>query len=71
MNLKKKKFTENGTKQDVMVPWNKFTTFMGDRYYHMFKSGELESLCKTFDDLVVVESAFEKGNCNIVLQKMK
>lgn len=75
VNQKKRQFTNHGEKQDVMVPWNKFTTFMGDRYYHMFKKGELELLCNTLNALNtsnmlnIISSVYEKGNWNIILQK--
>lgn len=87
-NKKKNIFTENGTKQDVMVPWitvNGKHENMEDRcytseqaklisqtplrYYHMFKEDELVQLCSKVEGITIIDSKYEHGNWNIIIQK--
>ena len=56
------------TKQDNMVPWkDKRGNLMGQRYYHVFKKYELESLVdKTF---TISKGFYELGNWGLILEK--
>ena len=54
--------------QDNMVTWkNKKGTIMGERYYYVFKQGELEKLIN--NDIKIIESFYECGNWGIILEK--
>lgn len=39
------------------------------RYYHVFREGELEQLCKSLDGVTVQESYHDQGNWCVVLEK--
>ncbi|KAH9488168.1 Alkylated DNA repair protein alkB 8 [Bulinus truncatus] len=69
-------------KQDMLVPWQLKTKSKGQlgndadkerntfhRYYHVFKQGELESLCQKVPDCFVNESYYDQGNWCVVLEK--
>ena len=63
-------------KSDVMVKWQLQKKFsdkgeeeLYQRYYHMFHEGELEWLLRTFDDIRVVRSWYERENWFVVIEK--
>ena len=58
------------SEQDVMVPWksNTKSTVVFERYYHMFKQGELEELIKSSGLKVeIVKSGYDADNWYIIL----
>ena len=62
----KRKFTT----QDEMVPWKrKYDNQIFYRYYHLFKSGEIEKIIP--DNVEIVKSFFEKSNWCIIIKKLK
>jgi ubiquinone/menaquinone biosynthesis C-methylase UbiE len=70
VNTKKQQITDNGKTQDVMVPWITSGKNIGNRYYHMFKQDELELLCKKLKTIKLIDSKYEKGNYNLVCEKL-
>lgn len=52
------------TEQDTFVPWNNDK----ERYYHVFKKGELESLVDKCSKVKIIESFFECGNWGVILE---
>ena len=64
---KKKKYES----QDVLIPWIK-TNGKGteQRYYHLFKEGELGELCQSIEGTEIVSSNYEKGNYICVIKKI-
>nr|XP_039250139.1 alkylated DNA repair protein alkB homolog 8-like [Styela clava] len=40
------------------------------RYYHVFKQGELEELCESFDNVEVITSYYDEGNWCVILKKL-
>ena len=72
-----KKFQQRDT-QDVMVPWKLNHVYSSkykedtcyERYYHLFKNGELESLIsKTTNKINIIERGYQKDNYYVVLKK--
>ena len=60
----KKKFSE----QDVLIPWrNKQRVIMSERYYHLFRKNELESLVD--DQTIILHSFYEMSNWGMILSK--
>ena len=70
--------------QDLLVPWhlrnNNKVKGQGQgsevkpepvfhRYYHVFKKGELETLCRAAGNVDIIESYYDKGNWCVILQK--
>uniref|UniRef100_A0A2C9LU72 Methyltransferase type 11 domain-containing protein n=1 Tax=Biomphalaria glabrata TaxID=6526 RepID=A0A2C9LU72_BIOGL len=66
--------------QDMLVPWQlktKANSVPGTnesanvfhRYYHVFKEGELESLCQQVPQCSVNRSYYDQGNWCVVLEK--
>ncbi|KAK6976876.1 Alkylated DNA repair protein alkB 8 [Biomphalaria glabrata] len=66
--------------QDMLVPWQlktKANSVSGTnesanvfhRYYHVFKEGELESLCRQVPQCSVNRSYYDQGNWCVVLEK--
>ncbi|XP_069131327.1 alkylated DNA repair protein alkB homolog 8-like isoform X2 [Argopecten irradians] len=59
--------------QDMLVPWQ-LKKEQGEcvfhRYYHVFRQGELETLCKRLDNCTVIESYYDQGNWAVILQKL-
>uniref|UniRef100_F7GQ66 tRNA (carboxymethyluridine(34)-5-O)-methyltransferase ALKBH8 n=1 Tax=Macaca mulatta TaxID=9544 RepID=F7GQ66_MACMU len=39
------------------------------RYYHVFREGELEALCRTVSDVRILQSYYDQGNWCVILQK--
>ncbi|KAL0477362.1 alkbh8 [Acrasis kona] len=77
-----KKGEQRYKEQDVFVPWHLQKQYkklnqeelppglVFDRYYHMFKQGELENLFKKCEEMnSIVETAFEKDNWIVVVDK--
>ncbi|XP_064608870.1 alkylated DNA repair protein alkB homolog 8-like [Liolophura sinensis] len=40
------------------------------RYYHVFRQGELDSLCETLPNIVIKESYYDQGNWCVLLEKL-
>lgn len=56
------------TKQDNMVSWkDKRGNLLGERYYYVFKKGELESLVDK--EFTISKSFYELGNWGVILEK--
>ena len=63
--------------QDVLVPWKlkpsdknrqaEKVTFL--RFYHVFMEQELVELCEKVDNLFVVDSYYDQGNCCVIFEK--
>ncbi len=69
-------------KQDLFVTWHhqgskdKTKTLEKDnevylRFYHVFKSGELEQLFDTIDSVRIEKSFYEQGNWCVIFEKIK
>ena len=58
--------------QDNLVPFkNKHTgENLGNRFYHVFKKGELEKLINNFDNVKIINSFYEKGNWGVIIKKI-
>lgn len=58
--------------QDNLVPFkNKHTgENLGNRFYHVFKQGELEKLINNFDNVKIINSFYEKGNWGVIIKKI-
>lgn len=57
--------------QDLLVPWklkNEVQTFM--RYYHVFEENELELLCKSFENIQIIDSYYDEGNWCVNIKKL-
>lgn len=63
--------------QDLLVPWQlkskqkkveASNTF--HRFYHVFKKGELETLCESVNTCKVVKSYHDQGNWAVILEKL-
>ena len=66
--------------QDLLVPWklkgkkkvekqsSAENTF--HRFYHVFKKGELESLCSKVPECMVKHSYYDQGNWAVILEKL-
>ena len=51
--------------QDSLIDWkNKKGEILGKRFYHFFKKGELEELCKDYN---IINSYYEEGNWGIII----
>lgn len=56
------------TKQDNMVSWkDKRGNLLGERYYYVFKKGELEGLVDK--EFTISKSFYELGNWGVILEK--
>ncbi|XP_068122965.1 alkylated DNA repair protein alkB homolog 8 isoform X2 [Hyperolius riggenbachi] len=71
--------------QDLLVPWHlkpkcraKNSTSAVEeqplgsvyhRFYHVFREGELEALCRTMDGITVEQSYYDQGNWCVILEK--
>lgn len=68
---------------DILVPWKlknsnrsekssecvqHSTTYL--RFYHVFEEGELEELCKQFNNVSIVKSYYDQGNWCVIFQKL-
>ena len=63
---KKKKYTS----QDVLIPWVKTDSGQTEqRYYHLFKEGELEMICREAGGIEIISSNYEKGNWVCTIKK--
>lgn len=58
--------------QDNLIPFkNKHTgENLGNRFYHIFKKGELEKLINNFDNVKIINSFYEKGNWGVIIKKI-
>ena len=65
--------------QDLLVPWHLKGSSKGEisndvkilhRFYHVFKTGELEQLCMKIENIEVMNLYFDKGNWCVVLKKI-
>jgi len=72
-----KKRCEEASNGDVMIPWEVHKKFdegetVHERYYHLFRKGELESLCTTDKRIQAVASVessyFDKENWCVILR---
>jgi SAM-dependent methyltransferase len=57
------KFTE----QDTMVTWGNDKI---ERFYHVFKKGELEELINKNKKIKIIESFYECGNWGVIIEKL-
>ena len=57
--------------QDVLVPFKDKVTIenLGNRFYHVFREGELKELVSKIDNITIIEEFYEKGNWGIIIQK--
>jgi tRNA (uracil-5-)-methyltransferase TRM9 len=55
--------------QDVLVPWQRPDGSVEQRYYHLFREGELEELVLTVGGLRIVESGFDRDNYFLIFEK--
>ena len=57
--------------QDVLVPFKDRITGknLGNRYYHLFKKGELENIINNINNISIIDSFYEKSNWCVVVQK--
>lgn len=63
--------------QDNLVPWDLKTKNDGKsssderflRFYHVFKEGELENVCRSIENCFVTKSFYEQGNWCVVIEK--
>lgn len=63
-------YLEVGNTQDVLVPWkNKADGTVHQRYYHLFRQGELEDLAEGSGVLSVVQSGYDRDNWYAIYQK--
>ena len=62
----------NFDKQDLLVPFKDKITgeIIGNRYYHLFKKGELENIINNIKNVCIIDSFYEKGNWGIILKKI-
>lgn len=58
----------DGGGQDVLVPWRRPDGQVDQRYYHLFREGELESLVRQAG-LQVVESGYDRDNYYVIFEK--
>lgn len=57
--------------QDIFVPFNKQNDTYNNRYYHMFKKGELEKILNVIDiPHKIIDNFYEKDNWCVILQKL-
>ena len=65
--------------QDLLVPWHLKGSSKGEtsndvkvlhRFYHVFKTGELEQLCMKIENIEIMNLYFDKGNWCVVLKKI-
>lgn len=65
-------------KADVMVQWQLQKKFMENgeeepvyqRYYHMFQGGELEWLLRSFSEICIKESWYERENWFVTIERL-
>ena len=69
--------------QDLLVPWHlrqktqkkeeeqvEVVPSVFHRYYHVFRQGELEELCKQVAGIELVKSYYDQGNWCVILKKV-
>ena len=61
----------NCKKQDLLVPFKDRITGenIGNRYYHLFKKGELERIINNINNISIIDSFYEKSNWCVIVQK--
>jgi len=65
--------------QDLLIPWHKKSTNKCEgevekvyhRFYHVFKQGELQSLCEDVANVELSQLYFDKGNWCVILKKIR
>ena len=58
--------------QDLLIPFKDKRTGnnLGDRFYHVFKKGELDEIINNFSkNIIIINSFYEKGNWGIIIEK--
>lgn len=60
----------NGDPQDVLVPWQRPDGHVDQRYYHLFRAGELEKIVADCGGLLVVESGYDRDNYYVIVEKV-
>ncbi|KAM9319811.1 tRNA (carboxymethyluridine(34)-5-O)-methyltransferase ALKBH8 [Gastrophryne carolinensis] len=45
-------------------------TSVHHRFYHVFREGELEALCRKLDDVTVLQTYYDQGNWCVILEKL-
>lgn len=69
LSFKFEKDLENIDKTDATVNMEK-KTVVYNRYYHVFKEGELESLVRQFEQLEIVESCYDRENWAVRVRRI-
>lgn len=67
--LEQKDTNKTFDQQDMMVPWST-GSLVSQRYYHVFKEGELESLIGECSNIKIIESFQEMGNWGVIIQRL-
>lgn len=62
----------NFTNQDILVPFKDRASgiIIGNRFYHIYKDGELDKEVEFLDDVKIIKKFYEKGNWGIILEKI-
>lgn len=56
--------------QDTLVEWHNGPQ-ISERYYHVFKKGELEELIALCTEVEIIESFYEMSNWGIIIKKLR
>ncbi|KAJ1817328.1 tRNA methyltransferase, has a role in tRNA modification [Coemansia sp. RSA 2671] len=64
----RRKFDENT--QDVLVPWAKPNGDVYQRYYHLFRDGELSSLFSEIGGCEIEEAGYDRDNWFVIARKL-
>jgi len=59
------------TKTDEMISWKKKDGKILYRYYHMYHEDELETEVKSFSNIKVIKSFYDRGNYGVILKKIE
>uniref|UniRef100_A0ABM0MGH8 Alkylated DNA repair protein alkB homolog 8-like n=1 Tax=Saccoglossus kowalevskii TaxID=10224 RepID=A0ABM0MGH8_SACKO len=60
---------ENASSKDQNVAENVCTKTVFHRFYHVYKEGELESLCQECSGVRIVEGYYDEGNWCVIMKK--
>ncbi|XP_006822083.1 tRNA (carboxymethyluridine(34)-5-O)-methyltransferase alkbh8-like [Saccoglossus kowalevskii] len=60
---------ENASSKDQSVAENVCTKTVFHRFYHVYKEGELESLCQECSGVRIVEGYYDEGNWCVIIKK--
>lgn len=55
--------------QDLLVPWKSEDSSSFNRFYHVFREGELESLLSAVKDIKITRSFYDQGNWGVEATK--